>query len=457
MINLFIIAFLFLLPCVYQIGRLKAIRLSISRSSRLKSIPHHHGMYVFFSALLPALMFLTFSLTLEKRIVTNLVLSALPVNFQYEGSNSMFMTEIQNIENGSLPKEMAKPEILTAALYLAKLNLSVPQYRWIITFILATLGAVYGTRRIAISFQAREKLEQVFRLFLMLSGLLAVFITFGIFFSLIFETIRFFKLVPISDFLFGLDWQPQMAIRADQVASAGAFGAIPVFVGTVLICFIAMCVALPLGLMSAIYLSEYASPKFRAYAKPALEILAGIPTVVYGFFAALIVAPFIRDIGIKLGYDVSSESALAAGAVMGVMIIPFISSLSDDVINSVPQTLRDASYALGATKAETIKKVVFPAALPGITGAVLLGVSRAIGETMIVVMAAGLVAKLTLNPLENVTTATVQIVTTLVGDQEFNSAKTLSAFAIGLVLFLVTLFLNYISFQVVQKYKEQYE
>jgi len=352
---------------------------------------------------------------------------------------------------------MASPEILSAALHLSKLNLIIPEYRWVITFSLAVFGALYGVRKIAVNFRAREKLEQAFKLFLKLSGFLAVFVTFGIFFSLIFETVKFFKIVSISDFLFGLNWQPQIAIRADQVASAGAFGAVPVFVGTILICCIAMFVALPLGLMSAIYLSEYASSNFRTYAKPALEILAGIPTVVYGFFAALIVAPFVRDIGITLGYDVSSESALAAGVVMGVMIIPYISSLSDDAINSVPQTLRDASYALGATKAETIKKVVFPAALPGVTGAVLLGVSRAIGETMIVVMAAGLVAKLTINPLENVTTATVQIVTTLVGDQEFNSPKTLSAFALGLVLFLITLFLNYISFKVVQRYKEQYE
>jgi len=248
-----------------------------------------------------------------------------------------------------------------------------------------------------------------------------------------------------------------MSIRSDQVGSSGAFGAIPVFAGTAMISGIAMLVAVPLGLMSAIYLSEYAHKSFRSLAKPLLEILAGIPTVVYGFFAALTVAPFIREIGVTFGLDVSSESALAAGLVMGIMIIPFVSSLSDDVINAVPQAMRDGALALGATKSETIKQVVIPAALPGIVGGVLLAVSRAIGETMIVVMAAGLAANLTANPLQAVTTVTVQIVTLLVGDQEFDSPKTLAAFALGLVLFIVTLFLNIIALYVVRKYREQYE
>ncbi|MGD9251389.1 MAG: phosphate ABC transporter permease subunit PstC, partial [Desulfobacterales bacterium] len=281
--------------------------------------------------------------------------------------------------------------------------------------------------------------------------------TIGIVLSVLFEAIRFFRVIPLTDFLFGLEWSPQMAIREDQVGSSGAFGAIPVFAGTLMISAIAMLVAVPIGLMSAIYLSEYANRKFRAVAKPLMEILAGIPTVVYGFFAALIVAPAIRDAGITLGLDVSSESALAAGLVMGVMIIPFVSSLSDDVINAVPQALRDGAYGLGATHSETIRQVVLPAALPGIVGGVLLAVSRAIGETMIVVMAAGLAANLTANPLKTVTTVTVQIVTLLVGDQEFDSPKTLAAFALGLVLFIVTLILNVIALQVVRKYREQYE
>jgi phosphate transport system permease protein len=224
-----------------------------------------------------------------------------------------------------------------------------------------------------------------------------------------------------------------------------------------LISGIAMLVAVPIGLMSAVYLAEYASREFRAVAKPVLEVLAGIPTVVYGFFAALTVAPFVRDSGALLGLDVASESALAAGLVMGIMIIPFVSSLSDDVINAVPQAMRDGAYGLGATKSETVKQVVLPAALPGIVGGVLLAVSRAIGETMIVVMAAGLAANLTANPLKTVTTVTVQIVTLLVGDQEFDSPKTLAAFALGLILFIATLILNVIALHVVRKYREQYE
>ena len=248
-----------------------------------------------------------------------------------------------------------------------------------------------------------------------------------------------------------------MAIRADQVGSSGAFGAIPVFWGTLMISGIAMLVAVPLGLMSAVYLSEYASKRVRAVAKPMLEVLAGIPTVVYGFFAALTVAPFLRDMGLSLGLTVSSESALAAGLVMGIMIIPFVSSLSDDVINAVPQAMRDGALALGSTNAETVIRVVLPAALPGIVGSVLLAMSQAIGETMIVVMAAGLSARMTANPLDTVTTVTVQIVTLLVGDQEFDSPKTLAAFALGLLLFVVTLCLNIIALQVVRRYREQYE
>jgi phosphate transport system permease protein len=285
----------------------------------------------------------------------------------------------------------------------------------------------------------------------------AILTTVGIVLSLLFESFRFFTMIPITDFLFGLSWSPQMALRADQVGSSGAFGAVPLFLGTGLIASIALLVAVPIGLLSAIYMSEYAAPKFRSFAKPALEILAGIPTVVYGFFAALTVAPAIRGMGEMIGLSVSSESALAAGVVMGIMIIPFVSSLSDDVITAVPQAMREGSYGLGATRSETIRRVVFPAALPGIVGGILLAASRAIGETMIVVMAAGLAANLTANPFEAVTTVTVQIVTLLVGDQEFDSPKTLAAFALGLVLFFITLILNVVALHVVRKYREQYD
>lgn len=284
----------------------------------------------------------------------------------------------------------------------------------------------------------------------------AVFTTLGIVLSLAFEAFRFFGKVPLTDFLFGLEWSPQLAIREDQVGSSGAFGILPLLTGTLLISMIAMAIATPLGLLCAIYLAEYAKPKTRAIVKPLLELLAGIPTVVYGFFAALVVAPILRGTGANLGVEISSESALSAGLVMGIMLIPFISSLSDDVINAVPQSLRDASLGIGATHTETITQVVIPAAMPGIVSSLLLAFSRAIGETMIVVMAAGLAAKLSMNPLDAVTTMTVQIVTLLTGDQEFDSAKTLAAFAIALFLFIFTLCLNAIALKIVDKHRKKY-
>jgi phosphate transport system permease protein len=290
-----------------------------------------------------------------------------------------------------------------------------------------------------------------------LSAGFAVLITGAIVFSVLREALAFFQHVPFFDFLFGTHWSPQMAMRADQSGASGSFGALPLLAGTFMITLIALAVAVPIGLMSAIYLSEYASPLFRKRAKPVLELLAGIPTVVYGYFAVITVAPFLHGIGLAIGLSIASESALVAGLVMGIMIIPFVSSLSDDMIAAVPRGLRDASYGLGATKSETIKRVVLKAALPGIMGAVLLAIARAVGETMIVVMAAGLSANLTANPLEAVTTVTVQMVTLLTGDQEFNSPKTLAAFALGLTLFCFTLLLNVLAQIIVKKYREQYD
>ncbi len=302
-----------------------------------------------------------------------------------------------------------------------------------------------------------KTIEKLIIIVMIMCSLIAVLVTIGIVASLIFEAINFFQRIPFLDFVTGVKWSPQTALRVDQVAAEGAFGVVPLFTGTLLISAIAMLVATPLGLASAVYLAEYAERRTRDWIKPMLEILAGIPTVVYGFFAALTVAPFIRWTGGSMGLEVASESALAAGLVMGVMIIPLISSLSDDVINAVPQALRDASLGLGATQAETIRKVILPAAIPGVAGSLLLAASRAIGETMIVVMAAGLAANLTANPLESVTTITAQIVALLTGDQEFDSAKTLSAFALGLLLFAATLCLNYASLRIVKKYREQYD
>jgi len=299
--------------------------------------------------------------------------------------------------------------------------------------------------------------ENCLKALFMLSALFSVLITGAIILTMLVESLRFFHVIGLSDFLLGLHWSPQLAIRADQAGSSGAFGAIPLFAGTFLIMIVAMIVAVPIGLFSAIYMAEYAAPRTRSVVKPLLEILAGIPTVVYGYFAIIAVTPFLRSVGAAIGVDVATESALAAGFVMGIMIIPFVSSLSDDIITAVPLSLRDASLALGATPSETICHVVLPAALPGIMGAVLLAISRAIGETMIVVMAAGLAANLTLNPLAAVTTVTAQIVSLLVGDQAFDSPKTLAAFALGLTLFWVTLALNIIALRVVKKYREAYE
>ena len=325
---------------------------------------------------------------------------------------------------------------------------------------LALAGLAFARTHLAVRFRARNRVEWVISATLALASLIAILTTLGIVFSLLFESLRFFAAIDwrVADFLSGTQWSPQTAIRPGQIGQSGSFGAVPLFAGTALITLIAMMVAAPVGLFAAIYLSEYADSRVRAWAKPALEILAGVPTVVYGFFALLTVGPLLRDFALFLGYeDAVTQSALSAGLVMGVMIIPFVSSLSDDVINAVPQSLRDGAYAMGATKSETIRHVVFPAALPGIVGALLLAVSRAVGETMIVVMAAGQAANLTANPLESVTTITVQIVTLLTGDQEFNSPKTLSAFALGLVLFVLTLILNIIALRVVQSYREKYD
>jgi len=292
---------------------------------------------------------------------------------------------------------------------------------------------------------------------LIAASTVAVLTTIGIVLSLVVETVRFLQIVPFTDFVFGLHWSPQTAIRTDQVGASGGFGAVPLLVGTFLISAVALCVAGPVGLFAAIYLAEYASTSQRAFIKPALEVLAGVPTVVYGFFAAIVVAPILRQGGGAIGLNVASESALAAGLVMGVMTIPFVSSIADDAISAVPSALREAALGLGSTRSEAITGVILPAALPGIAGGILLAASRVIGETMIVVMAAGLTANLTLNPLEAVTTVTVQIVTLLTGDQEFDSAKTLSAFALGLLLFTITLFLNLIAQRIVKVYREHYE
>ena len=437
-------------------GKACAVRVSGAQGQQLHSLPSYYGYYTALWSALPVLLLILCWSMFESAVITESVLSMLPESMT-AGSPEQLSLVVNDVRNVAQGVTTTDPEIRAAADRYVSLQ-SLSNRLLTLTAVLVAIGAgAFASRQIQPVCRARNKVEGVLQYFLIACAALAVLTTIGIVLSVVIESVRFFSKVPIAEFLFGLKWSPQIAMRADQVGSSGAFGVVPLMMGTVLISSVAMSVSVPIGLLSAIYLSEYATARFRALAKPLLEILAGIPTVVYGFFAALVVAPFVRELGASLGLEVSSESALAAGLVMGIMIIPFVSSLSDDFINAVPQSLRDGAYALGATQSETIRQVVMPAALPGIVGGVLLAVSRAIGETMIVVMAAGLSANLTFNPLKAVTTVTTQIVTLLVGDQEFDSPKTLAAFALGLLLFLLTLALNVLALRIVRKYREQYE
>lgn len=448
-----------LAACAYVAGRQRAILIGARADQKCHSLPGYHGAYLALWCGLPLILLFAAWQVFEPSYLRAQVYASLPPEVADTSADTLGLVynDIRNLVEGNIVSGEPSETVLAGAEAYREAQAGSRRILSAGLLVLGILVFVYAWRRIAPAFRARNRVEKSVEYLLVAASLIAILTTIGIFVSVLFEAIRFFQQISLVDFLFGLEWSPQTAIREDQVGSSGSFGAIPLFVGTLLISGIAMLVAAPVGLMAAIYLSEYASPRLRNYAKPMLEILAGIPTVVYGYFAALTVAPILRGMGESFGLPVSSESALGAGLVMGIMIIPFVSSLSDDVINAVPQALRDGSYGLGATQSETIRHVILPAALPGIVGAVLLAVSRAIGETMIVVMAAGLAANLTLNPLEAVTTVTVQIVTLLIGDQEFDSAKTLAAFALGLVLFLVTLLLNVLALHVVRKYREQYE
>ncbi|HPQ94117.1 MAG: phosphate ABC transporter permease subunit PstC [Thiothrix sp.] len=445
----------------YYLGRKKSLAVSNGNRGqhRLHSLPDYYGYLVAVWCLLPALVVLLCWNMLNTPLITHAVSNSLPpevhavspVNAGLVMGNVKRLVATRSIATETDPVQKAAAEKYLDLQAFSRIA------RTLVVLALAIGGFLYGWKRVNPQLRARNQVEQVIRGVMILCASIAILTTLGIILSVLFESLRFFHAVPVHEFLFGTHWSPQTAIRADQVGGSGSFGAIPLFVGTLLISAIALLVAVPLGLMAAIYLSEYATPRLRSIAKPALEILAGIPTVVYGFFAALTVAPLLRDLGGMAGLNVASESALAAGLVMGIMLIPFMSSLSDDVINAVPQSMRDGSYGMGATQSETIRQVIIPAALPGIVGAFLLAASRAIGETMIVVMAAGLSARLTVNPLEAVTTVTVQIVTLLTGDQEFDSPKTLAAFALGLTLFILTLILNIVALHIVRRYREQYE
>ena len=439
--------------------RSRAVAVPLGGIRNLKALPFYYAARAALWCAIPALIVLAVWAGFEDKVIQGIVIASLPPDTWPEsaGQASLILSQISNVAAGSLNPEFLPEHITGAASLLEAMQDKSGNFKAILVVLIAVLGATFAWTRVAPHINARKNVETTLRRIFFVCAALAVLTTAGIVFSVFLETMRFFDRVPITEFLFGTSWSPQTAIRIDQIGSEGAFGVIPLFTGTLLISAIALLVAVPVGLLSAIYLSEYASKRMRSTIKPVLEMLAGIPTVVYGFFAALTVAPFIRDLAETVGLEASSQSALAAGLVMGIMIVPFVSSLSDDVISAVPQTMRDGSLALGATQSETMKKVIFPAALPGIIGGILLAASRAIGETMIVVMAAGLAANLTANPLNSVTTVTVQIATLLVGDQEFDSAKTLSAFALGMLLFIVTLLLNVLALKIVRKYREQYD
>ncbi|MDX1473086.1 MAG: phosphate ABC transporter permease subunit PstC [Reinekea sp.] len=445
----------------YFFGRKRSevVAQSVGGIRHLHSLPNYYGLMAAVWAGIPGFVILSLWVAFENTVIQGIVFSSLPDHLQaLSGPQvNLLWSEVYNLRSGAISAP-SDPALLDAMVHITTLEQQSKIGKTVMVIALSVLGGGIGWSLIRPTQKARNQFEVVLRTLLMLSSMIAIFTTVGILFSVLFESVRFFREVPITEFMFGTKWSPQVAINAEVAGSSGAFGAVPLFVGTLMIASIALIIAVPIGLMTAVYLVEYASRRVRNIIKPLLEVLAGIPTVVYGFFAALTMAPqlktFFEDVGVN---GVSSESALAAGLVMGIMIIPFVSSLADDVINAVPNSLRDGSYGLGATRSETIKQVVFPAALPGIVGGVLLAASRAIGETMIVVMAAGLAANLTANPLEAVTTVTVQIATLLVGDQEFDSAKTLSAFALGLMLFFTTLLLNVVALAVVKRFREQYD
>jgi phosphate transport system permease protein len=452
---LFAIAVIAGLAFVY--GRRQAMAVAGGRENLLHSRSAQHGAHLAAIMALPALVVLFLGTVFKNWMVDRLVIGGLPADItasagvQIEG----FVRNAKALAFGGVVNDRSDVAQAAGALYASyEFNGSV--LLGLLIAVAMAAGFIWGRSLITTEYRARNVVERIVMALLIMASGVAVLTTVGIVLSMVFETMRFFSMVSPLNFFFGTEWSPQRATGGLEAAQT-AFGLIPVLTGTMLIMVIAMLVAGPVGLFAAIYMSEYATPRFRAFAKPVLEVLAGIPTVVFGFFAALTVAPFLRDSGTLLGLPVAAESALAAGLVMGVMIVPMISSLSDDVINAVPQSLRDGALAMGATPSESVRNVVLPAALPGIASAFMLAISRAVGETMIVVMAAGLAANLTINPLEAVTTITVQIKTMLIGDQEFDNPKTLSAFALGFVLFFFTLALNMVALKIVRRYREAYD
>ena len=450
-----------LLICLISIlAFIYAARLVNQQSIKLNQVPHsllnYYGFYSFLWVFFPSIIILVLWSLLSKTFIDNQFLFLVQESYPKLPESFIFLklAQIQNISAGLLETNDILMKELSER-YISYQKTAI-QLRVLVILTLVFFGLLYSFIRLS------PKLKDTLRRTFLLAALVAIPTTVGIISALLYQAFIFFSQYPLQDFFFGTHWSPMVALREGAIdedvgGSTGSFGMIPVIFGPLLVAFLAMCVAIPIGLFSAIYMAEFATEKVRNILKPILEVLAGIPTVVYGFFAALTAAPFFKNLGLFVGLDVSSQSALSAGVVMGIMIIPFISSLSDDVIRAVPQSLRDGAFGLGSTKGEVITLVVLPAAFPGLVGAFLLAVSRAIGETMIVVMAVGVTANLTINPLDSVTTVTVQIVMLLTGDNEFDSVKTMSAFALGITLFVITLLLNIGALSVARRVGENYE
>lgn len=448
-----------LIAIAYQIGLSQSQKLAghAKHTAMLNSRPGYYGTLVALWCGIPAcLVFIVWSLV-EPIMLKQLVLNYLPEQM-IAGMNTTNLTvvvdRVQALASGLAVTDMPHAYELAAAEQMKRI-VSISSYiKLVMVISVAVAGLVWAKRRISTQLRARHQVEKVISISLALCSGVAILTTLGIVMSMFGEAMRFFSFVSPIDFFFGREWNPGFSSSGH---AEGSYGLFPLLWGTLMVSGIAMLVAVPIGLMIAIYLAEYASPRFRAWAKPMIEVLAGIPTIVYGVFALMILGPFFKSLGTFIGIDINATSALTAGVVMGIMIIPFVSSLSDDIITQVPRALRDGSLGLGATKSETIRQVVFPAALPGIMGAFLLAASRAIGETMIVVLAAGNSPILHANPFEAVSTVTMTIVNQLTGDIDFASPQALVAFALGLTLFVITLGLNIIALIIVRKYREQYE
>lgn len=458
--NLLLIGILLaVIAIAYQIGltRSKSIAGKGNNSAILHSRPGYYGTLVALWCGIPSVVLLVVWNIVEPSVLRHIALNQIPSQVVAGLSGAeldVLLNRIHAIATGFGVTDTPQSYELTAAAILKKYQTIGLFAKFAVIISVALFGLAYARQRISQQFRARNQVERTVSIALAMCSGIAILTTIGIVMSMFSEAMRFFNFVSPTDFFFGTEWNPGFSSTG---AAEGSYGLLPLLWGTLMVSIVALSVAIPVGLMTAIYLAEYAKPRFRAIVKPVIEVLAGIPTIVYGVFALMVIGPFFHMVGNSIGLNINATSALTAGVVMGIMIIPFVSSLSDDIITQVPRSLRDGSLGLGATKSETVLKVVLPAALPGIVGAFLLAASRAIGETMIVVLAAGNSPLLHGNPLEAVSTVTVTIVNQLTGDTDFASPQSLVAFALGLTLFVITLGLNIIALYIVRKYREQYE